>query len=228
MSGGSAREIFITLVAVLGASAWAIVSHEVGHGYVALLNGDTTARDAGRLTFNITKHFNLTGLLMMLFVGIGWANPVPVNPYNFRKPKLGMITVSLAGVTVNLLNALVCFACIGLVLLIPESAIESNVFVEVIFLLLLYFFEYSVLMNVGLIAFNILPLYPLDGYRVVETLAPNSKYCVFMRRVGVYFLFGFILLSYVLGLIYSPLDIFGNYISWVWSMVQKLIILAWT
>ena len=104
-SGLSISEILISVVAVAVSATLAIVGHEVSHGYVALWCGDDTAKQAGRLSFNPLVHFDWIGLILLAFVGFGWAKPVPINPANFKNKKAGIILVSLAGITANLIMA---------------------------------------------------------------------------------------------------------------------------
>ena len=114
------RETIIFLLLALPGRFMALSLHEFGHAWVANRCGDPTARLMGRMTINPLKHIDPVGLLMMLFVGIGWAKPVPVNPNNFRNYRADDLRVSLAGVTMNLtlflLSAAVMFACLGLAL----------------------------------------------------------------------------------------------------------------
>ena len=102
---GWCREALLACLAVAVAIVVALVSHEVSHGIVALMNGDDTARRAGRLSLNPLVHFDPVGLLLMLAVGFGFARPVPVNPQNYQNRRLGDVTVSIAGITANLLGA---------------------------------------------------------------------------------------------------------------------------
>ena len=102
----------LMLLAIVIVGAFAIMLHEVAHGYAAYLNGDFTAKYAGRLTLNPLKHFDILGTIMMLIVGFGWAKPVPIDSRNFTNYRKGMLMTSLAGVTMNLILAVV--ALIGL------------------------------------------------------------------------------------------------------------------
>ena len=96
--------LLLTLPAVL----WAISFHEFCHGYAAKLVGDPTAERSGRLSLNSLDHFDLVGTLMLLFVGFGWAKPVPINTRYFRHPRRDLVIVSLAGIVGNILTAVVC------------------------------------------------------------------------------------------------------------------------
>ena len=157
-----------------------ITFHEVSHGYVAYRLGDTTAKDAGRLTLNPLKHIDPMGLLMMVVFKLGWAKPVPVNMMRFRNPKRGMALTALAGPVSNLILA-VLFLGIGKVIYLyaPYSA-GMNVF-----------FEWCLFtvapMSVGMGLFNLIPIPPLDGSKVLAMFLPNSAYGQLMRyeRYGI-------------------------------------------
>ncbi|MDR0425730.1 MAG: site-2 protease family protein [Clostridiales bacterium] len=178
---GYSGQWFIEIFAVAIAVVISIVLHELAHGYVALLNGDPTAKLAGRLTLNPVKHFDLTGFLMLMLVGFGYAKPVPINPYNFKRRRPGILTVSLAGVTVNFLLAF----CSMPLYILTVRYIDTNVFLKGVNFVL----RYLLAVNVSLMLFNLLPLFPLDGYRVVEGLTrvtnPVTK---FLRNYGRYIL----------------------------------------
>ena len=134
-----------------------IVLHELGHGYSALKMGDHTAEKAGRLTLNPLKHIDPIGLVALYVFRIGWAKPVPINPYNFKNYRSGMIVVSLAGVTVNFILALLSAFCL---LRIPMTS------------LWIYFFQLLFAYNVAFAVFNLLPIPPLDGSRLISTFLP--------------------------------------------------------
>ena len=157
-----------------------ITFHEVSHGYVAYRLGDTTAKDAGRLTLNPLKHIDPMGLLMMVVFKFGWAKPVPVNMMRFRSPKRGMALTALAGPVSNLLLA-VLFLGIGKVIYLYAPYSEGmNVF-----------FEWCLFtvapMSVGMGLFNLIPIPPLDGSKVLAMFLPNSAYGQLMRyeRYGI-------------------------------------------
>lgn len=221
LSRSTPREMFLSFVAFLAAIMLAIICHEYAHGYAALKNGDMTAKFAGRLTFNPKVHFNILGIMMFLFVGIGWANPVPVNPNNFRNVKKGMLVVSLAGVTANFVLAFIGFAVLAAINALNTQllALQGNEFINMILYALLQFSFITVLINISLIAFNLLPIFPLDGFRIVETLTPpNNVYVNFMRRYGVFVLLGLVMM----GNLFGGFDIFGTYIGAVRNLILKL------
>ncbi|HKL93740.1 MAG TPA: site-2 protease family protein [Clostridia bacterium] len=215
LNSGSIVEVLTTAIAVLVAAFGAIMFHECAHGWVALKCGDNTAKLSGRLNLNPAKHFDMVGLLMFMVAGFGWAKPVPINPNNFRHRTRGIVLVSLAGVVTNVLLAFLSFGLLNLVQLIFNQVTIWGNFTVWFYQFWYYLFLFSVIVNISLAAFNILPLFPLDGYRVIEAFAPNSRFCRFMRRYGSYILLALILVSYILGRYFWFLDIFGMYINWV-------------
>lgn len=159
---------------------FAITCHEVSHGYIAWRYGDPTARMLGRLTLNPLKHIDIVGTLMIIFVGIGWAKPVPVVYENLRNPKRDMIWVAVAGPVTNLLLALVSAILLrGLVAFANPAAAGSPLamIVEPLVLML----AFSVYINLLLAIFNMIPLPPLDGGRVLTGLLPYRQAAALSR-----------------------------------------------
>lgn len=144
--------------------------HEWAHAYAAWKLGDDTAKLEGRLTVNPIPHIDPFGLILILFGPFGWAKPVPVNPLRFRGNKrLGMVYVSAAGPLVNLVLAVI-FAVIFFA--VAQSGVLDNMnerMAEAIMLTL----QYSILINCGLFVFNLLPIHPLDGSKIVRFLSPR-------------------------------------------------------
>jgi Zn-dependent protease len=165
--------------------------HELMHGWVALLNGDPTAKRAGRITLNPLAHLDVAGTVCLLIGPIGWARPVPVAPENFRARKFGEVTVALAGVTSNLLLAIVFSMVFRLLVHLgwkPEGTTGA------VLVLMLYA---GILVNFGLCVFNLLPIAPLDGHHVVREMLPTGPRARFMEysRYGWILLLGLVLLD---------------------------------
>ena len=148
----------------------AITLHEYAHGLAAYLMGDRTAKYDGRLSLNPMKHKDPVGALCMLILRFGWAKPVPINPYNFKKQRLGVITVSLAGPFANFVLGLIsCIVFYVLAFFAPQGGAVVGFFREI--------FLYSTLMNTGLMIFNLIPIPPLDGSKVLMEFLPyKAKY----------------------------------------------------
>ncbi len=216
----------VAVAALLLAICTAIVLHEVSHGYAALINGDDTAKMLGRLSLNPIKHFNWLGFFMMLLVGFGYANPVPVNPVKFKNFQRGSIQVSISGILTNLVLAFIFTLFLGLLNLL-NVALEG-VWLYVVSFLALYF-VFSQIININFALFNILPLYPLDGYRLLNCFIPDeNKFMTFLRRYSFIILIGLIIIgnnSYLSQ--YSPLDLYISYgrlgisgaFEWFWSLL---------
>lgn len=139
----------------------AISFHEMAHGLAAESMGDNTAALQGRLSLNPFRHLSLLGTLSMLFLGFGWAKPVPVNPNNFRNRKMGIILVSLAGCLTNLLLGFISLAIYYLCAPLNNSLLET---------ILYYMAFYNVLFAV----FNLIPIPPLDGSQILEVFLPYN------------------------------------------------------
>jgi Zn-dependent protease len=162
---------------------FSVIAHEIAHGYAALRQGDTTALEAGRLTWNPVKHidpfFTIILPLIMLTgswiagkggLVIGGAKPVPVDPRNYRHPRRGDIIVSLAGVFTNLLVGIGCALLVVLTGLIAQNATVLLPTLGIIQAMLVI----GILLNAGLIAFNLLPIPPLDGSSLIERVLPRE------------------------------------------------------
>ena len=150
-----------------------ITLHEISHGLAACALGDDTAKIHGRLSLNPVKHLDPMGLLMMLVFRVGWAKPVPVNMYKFKNPKVGMAVTALAGPVSNVVISVVFLFLFG-VLYIPLC--DSSVG--------LYFLEMIKLtayMSIGLSLFNLLPVPPLDGSKVLFSCLSDENYYKLMR-----------------------------------------------
>ncbi|MDM5190999.1 site-2 protease family protein [Bacillus sp. DX4.1] len=196
----------------------ALSVHEFAHAYVAYKFGDDTAKRQGRLTLSPMAHLDPIGIIAVLLIGFGWARPVPVNPYNFKRPRLAGILVSLAGPFSNFvlsaIGLIVWYSLIkfGVLAAIPYAVAET----------LGQFFQIFIGINIVLFIFNLLPIPPLDGYRVVEDLAPASA----RAKMTQYEKYGAIIL---LILVITPLDrytiqpIFQVIIPYVLGILESII-----
>ncbi len=146
--------------------------HEFAHGFVADKLGDPTPRYQGRLTLNPFAHIDYIGSLCILLFGFGWAKPVQVNNFNFRKPKLGMAIVAFAGPLSNIILALISLVLSNLFFVLNITVALNYVAI---------FFIYIAQINVCLAVFNLIPIPPLDGSRILSVILPDKYYYKLMR-----------------------------------------------
>jgi Zn-dependent protease len=189
--GNRVAELLLSVPAVL----WAITFHEYCHGWVADRLGDPTARLSGRLSLNPIHHFDLIGALMLLFFRFGWAKPVPIDPRYFRHPKRDLALVSAAGAAGNLLTVL----AVGLVVRLTPGLFVSNYGYQQFMVLL-------AAINAGLAVFNLIPIPPLDGSKLLGLVLPPSALPAYFRLepYGMFLLMGLVLLN-VIPWILSPI-----------------------
>lgn len=180
----------------------ALMLHELSHGLVAYWCGDRTAKEQGRLSLNPFKHLDLWGSLSFLFVGFGWAKPVPINPLNFRNYKKSMALVSLSGVLTNLVLA---FFAVPFYKLCVYAGFGVSTNAGQLFLY--YLTMFMIVINISLAVFNLLPIYPLDGFNFINTfLKYDNKFSNFMIKYG-----GIILIVLVAtGIFGYAFDFVGN------------------
>lgn len=149
--------------------------HEYAHGYMAWLRGDNTAKEAGRLTFNPFAHLDLFGTLMLFLGPFGWAKPVPVNPYNLDNPRRDMKYVSFAGPASNMI--------LGLIFGMTYRFLILNRFLADPHSYLVIFLQLGILINMGLSFFNLLPIPPLDGSKILMGILPPDKVGSYLKAV---------------------------------------------
>ena len=175
-----------------------ITFHETCHGLAAYFLGDTTAKRAGRLSLNPLKHIDLMGLVMLAVAKFGWAKPVPVDARHFKNPKAGMAVTALAGPVSNVVLA--ALALMGYsVVVFYMNLVDSQVLYY-----LQQFFLMTAILSCGLAVFNLIPVPPLDGSKVLAALLPNRWYWKLMR----YERYGMVLLMVLLltGILDTPLS----------------------
>ena len=203
-----------------------ITFHEYAHAYAAYKCGDPTAKFSGRMTLNPLKHFDPLGILAFAFVGFGWAKPVPVNPYNFRNYRSGALWTASAGVLVNYLMAFLFYPLFVLVVqfLCP---LVSGTYAEFFFY---YLFNCLFAYSLSFCVFNLLPFYPLDGFRIVDaTNRTRGPIYRFLRENGYYILLGLMLINILSDRlpVFAYIDILGYIMNFAVGMFGRPIRLLW-
>ena len=163
----------------LPAILFAITIHEYAHGYIAYKLGDPTAKSLGRLTLNPLHHLDPIGALLMLLVGFGWAKPVPVNPRYFKKPRKGMALVSVAGPLANIITAVISALLYSVSLLLFNWLLNHSAVSEFAFNCMQYwliFLQIFHVLNLSFALFNLIPLPPLDGSKIISLILPRKFY----------------------------------------------------
>ena len=186
-------EVLIILLPIL---IFSLCFHEFSHGYIAYKLGDHTAERNGRLTLNPLAHLDPIGSLMILFVGFGWAKPVPVNPVNFSNPRIDMMKVAFAGPASNLILAFTGGLIMRLVNIF--GLLQSEMFIQT-----LYFF---IFINISLAVFNMIPVAPLDGSQIFGNMISknNPELALKLQMYGPKILMGIILIGMV-----TPFSVLG-------------------
>ena len=180
-SGGDPKEYIIHLLLCLPIVLLSLSIHEAAHGYAAYKLGDPTARNLGRITLNPMKHLDPIGFLCMLLAGFGWAHPVPINTRHFKKPRRDMALSAGAAPLSNLLLATVFCALLKLyTVVIPHVSVSSEVAVNMLFFTYAFLY-YGITLNISLAVFNLLPVPPLDGSRLLYVFLPPKYYFGVMK-----------------------------------------------
>lgn len=205
ISGGGSWFLLVSgVLASLAAVFILLPFHEFAHAKMAVLLGDNTPKNTGRLTLNPFAHIDYLGAAALILIGFGWARPVQVNMYNFKNPKRDMALTALAGPISNLLMALV-FSFVGYAV---YFFFQNNVTFTVFYIL-----RYMSVLSVSLAVFNFIPIPPLDGSRVLTSLLPDRTYYRLMslERYSTIIIFGIILLlnrtGIFSGIVYSVLNV---------------------
>ncbi|MBN1546416.1 MAG: site-2 protease family protein [Syntrophaceae bacterium] len=147
---------------------YSVIVHELAHGWVAYAMGDATAKNQGRLTLNPLKHLDPLGTLMLFIVGFGWAKPVPVNLAYIQNQRTGFVLVSAAGIVANMIFAFLAILAMQVLAPPPESSVAIFLF-------------YLAQINIILAAFNLIPIPPLDGSKILMAFLPDNIRYIFHR-----------------------------------------------
>ena len=161
--------MIIDMLTILPGILIALTFHEFAHGLAAYAMGDDTAKNAGRLSLDPMKHIDPIGFIMLFIMRFGWAKPVPINENNFKHERLGLFFVSIAGITMNLILALI----FQLILFFTADIVQLSAYVDVM--------SGIVWINIMLAAFNLLPIPPLDGSKIIYTFLPRNLRFTFYK-----------------------------------------------
>ena len=161
--------MIIDMLTMLPGILIALTFHEFAHGLAAYAMGDDTAKNAGRLSLDPMKHIDPIGFIMLFIMRFGWAKPVPINENNFKHERLGLFFVSIAGITMNLILALI----FQLILFFTADIVQLSAYVDVM--------RGRVWINIMLAAFNLLPIPPLDGSKIIYTFLPRNLRFTFYK-----------------------------------------------
>lgn len=202
--------------------------HEYFHGWTANKLGDPTAKMRGRLTLNPIAHLDILGTILMFMVGFGWAKPVPIDPRNFKDPKKDTILVAIAGPLSNLAMALV--AGLALRYMIPKM-VSGEISSEGIYSVIAIILILTLVYGIALAVFNMIPIPPLDGSRVLYGILPDRYAYAYSRfePYGVFFLFalfifgGGIFKYLLVPLSYLSVMLSGYNYSTLWGIISALL-----
>ena len=199
--------------------------HEYAHGYVAKKLGDPTAESLGRLTLNPLKHIDPIGFLMFLLLGVGYAKPVPINSRYFKKPKRDMALVGAAGPAANLLMAILFAGIFKLLLVIlqfiPAASVPEWTPTAITYAFnLLYLGVYY---NLAFMVFNLIPIPPLDGSRILYAFLP-TKALLWFQRYERYFFWGILGIFFLSS--FTNIDLIGTAVNFLMNLLFKLFFIS--
>ncbi len=188
--------------------------HEWAHAFVAYKLGDTSIKSRGRLTLNPIEHIDPIGALLIILIGFGWAKPVPIDDRNFKNPKVGMGISAMAGPLANLIAAIAGGLILNALLKFAPNFIITNQFGYYIYL----FFVYYILLNICLAVFNLIPIPPLDGSKILFMFLPDKWVYTLYKYENVFFAIIIVLVWFNL----LPLDIIQNaladFVMWLTAL----------
>jgi len=210
ISGKSVIEALLQLITIMPAVLLALTFHEVAHGYIAYKLGDPTAKAFGRLTLNPLKHLDPLGTVLMLVAGYGWAKPVPVNARYFKDPKKGMALTALAGPVTTLILGLVSTLLYALLYVlfyeeyVAVTYLGSTELLNLLAYIAIIFFGNFAMLNVSYAIFNLFPVPPFDGSRILLLFLPDKWYFAVMRYEKI--LMVIVLVGMATGVLWTPIE----------------------
>lgn len=210
---GDGLSLLITFFSRLFVIFCTMPIHEYAHALIATKLGDQTPRLSGRLTLNPMAHISPLGAIMIFLCGFGYAKPVNVNPRNFKDPKKGMALTAIAGPISNLIMG---FVFIFIATLVSNLADTTSTMIYVIY----YFLTFAAVVNVNLAVFNLLPIPPLDGSRILQLLIPAKYYYKFLQYERYIVLVVFVLI--MTGVLSTPLSYISSLIINLFSNIASL------
>ena len=224
----------LSLLASFLAVAIVLTLHEFSHAFVAYKYGDPTPKWNRRLTLNPLAHFDILGLVLFAFAGFGWAKPVPINPNNFRHYKSGLAFTAVAGVAVNYLSVLIFYPLYLLVVVYVNTPFA--LLNDFLYMFTAYLWQYSL----SFCVFNLIPLPPLDGWRLVEALNRRRGkvfrffqrygYIILIVLIGIHFLANITAgyeVFYYAHMFFGWIDILGYIMTYVTNFIGWPIIRLW-
>ena len=210
----TAEQAIIYFIIKLVVFVFSLVVHEFSHAFMAYKMGDPTAKMAGRLTLNPLKHIDGTGIVIFLLLGIGWAKPVPTNPVRFKKYRKGIRFVSIAGVTSNIIIGVVCA---GIFATLKATVGNPTTNMDYVY----YVLEYGMIINSYLALFNLIPIYPLDGFNFVTSfMKSQNKFIYFSLKNGFKIVLGVLCACLIADVMFN-INLLEWYLSLLYNWVFK-------
>ena len=197
---------------------FSIIAHEMAHAYMSFFLGDPTPKETGRLTPNPLKHIDLYGLIFMILFRVGWAKPVRINSEYYKHRKLGIFLVALAGPALNIILCIISLVSAALVIRFGTNYEVVSVATELL--------SYFSIINLSLALFNLIPIPPLDGSRILGSFMSANAYIGYMKveRYGFMIIFGLLGLDRLLAFFSGKETLFVTALSYVYEFLVDVVL----